>query len=40
MQPIKKVNSLEYLRGNRDIKDIKKERKLNIDEVFIKKEEE
>ena len=40
MQPIKKVNSLEYLRGNRDIKDIKKERKLRIDEVFIKKEEE
>ena len=32
--PHKKVNSLEYLRGDKEIK----VRKLQIDEVFIKKE--
>ena len=40
MQPHKKVNSLDYLRGDRKIKDIKIERKLKIDEVFIVEEKE
>ena len=39
MKPIKQTNSLEYLKGNKEIKEPKK-RKLQIDEVFIKKEEE
>ena len=44
MKPIKKVNSLEYLKGNKEVKDKKIERtigrKLQIDEVFRKEEEE